>query len=151
MLNWYQKPTFSGRYLNYFSHHPHQQKMVVIFGIIDRATLLSYPNFHKKNLIKPIHILLSNDYSLDLIFKTVNRRLHYLFDNNLNLVSGGIVSSETCSDDGENFFTVSFLPGVTDSISRSLKTLNFKLSYRNLNTLNCFIRVNKRGQTCSDI
>ena len=36
LFNWYQKPSYSGRYLNYFSQHPMSQKIGIIYGLIDR-------------------------------------------------------------------------------------------------------------------
>ena len=33
--NWYHKPTFSGRYLNYVSRHPLCQKVGTIIGLIE--------------------------------------------------------------------------------------------------------------------
>lgn len=31
-FDWFHKPTFSGRYLNYYSHHPECQKRGTIYG-----------------------------------------------------------------------------------------------------------------------
>jgi len=36
-FNWYHKPTFSGRYLNYLSQHPISQKKGTIIGMVDRV------------------------------------------------------------------------------------------------------------------
>ena len=38
--NWYKKPSWSGRYLNYDSHHPFSQRIRLIKGI-DRCIKLS--------------------------------------------------------------------------------------------------------------
>jgi len=51
-FDWYHKPTFSGRYLNYESHHPFCQKRGTVFGLVDRAVLLSHPRFHQKICIQ---------------------------------------------------------------------------------------------------
>ena len=50
ITNWYQKPTFSGRMLNYNSEHPFTHKKGVIFNLVDRAILLSHPSFHRQNI-----------------------------------------------------------------------------------------------------
>ncbi|RLU21129.1 hypothetical protein DMN91_005755 [Ooceraea biroi] len=47
-LDWYHKPTFSGRYLNFFSHHPTSHKRGVIFGLTDKVLQISDPQFHKR-------------------------------------------------------------------------------------------------------
>jgi len=51
LTNWYRKPTFSGRYVNYYSSHPIKYKINTIISLVDRAILLSdnilrkqYPN-----------------------------------------------------------------------------------------------------------
>ncbi|XP_020295370.1 uncharacterized protein LOC109860580 [Pseudomyrmex gracilis] len=143
LLNWYHKPTFSGRYLNFFSQHPLNQKIGIIYGIIDRAVLLSHPSFHNGNLIKAIQILLANDYPLDLIFKTVRRRLHCLFSGKLNVVNGEYNPESERLSGARGYFTLPFVSGTTDSISKSLKRNDFKLSFRILNTLRNFIKVHK--------
>jgi len=146
IFNWYHKQTFSGRYLNFSSHHPIKQKIGVLYGVIDRVILLSHPIFHKENIIKAMHMLLANDYPMDLIFKIFTRRLHYLFKHKLNFVNDETGPTEINRREGEpvpNFITLPFLPGVTESISRSLKKMNFKLSYRNLNSLRSYIKGHK--------
>ncbi|KYN15805.1 hypothetical protein ALC57_11960 [Trachymyrmex cornetzi] len=60
-LDWYHKPTFSGRYLNYFSAHPTSQKKGIIMGMLDRVMLLSDPKFRYKNIKFIINTLLNND------------------------------------------------------------------------------------------
>lgn len=47
-FNWYHKPTFSGRYLNFASHHSLCQKIGTIYSLVDRAFLLSHPKYYKK-------------------------------------------------------------------------------------------------------
>ena len=78
-FDWYHKPTFSGRYLNFNSWHPVSQKRGVVIGLVDRAFLLSHPKFHEKNLELIVNILLDNDYPLDFIFKVIRERLRCLF------------------------------------------------------------------------
>ena len=60
ITNWYKKPTFSGRYLNYNSHHPLSNKIAIIYCLVDRAIKLSHNNFHKIN-ISSIKLLLKNN------------------------------------------------------------------------------------------
>ena len=49
-FDWYHKPTYSGRYLNFLSSHPLSQKRDIIIGMIDRVFLLSDPKYHQKNV-----------------------------------------------------------------------------------------------------
>ena len=48
--NWYQKPSSSGRILNFNSNHHIQLKKNLIFNLIDRAFLLSDKKFHHNNI-----------------------------------------------------------------------------------------------------
>jgi len=70
-FDWYHKPTYSGRYLNYWSQHPLFQKRDTILNLINRAFLLSHSEFHQKNLEFVIKILINNDYPLNVIFKVM--------------------------------------------------------------------------------
>jgi len=79
--NWFRKPTFSGRFLNFYSQHPFAHKKGTILSLIDRMILLSHPEFHKENFDYVIRIFLDNGYSLDLIFSTIRRRLHSMINH----------------------------------------------------------------------
>lgn len=57
-FDWFHKPTFFRRYLNFESQHPLCQKRGTIIGLTDRAFLLSHPRFHKKNMELVVAILL---------------------------------------------------------------------------------------------
>jgi len=75
IFDWFCKPTFSGRFLNYHSHHPYIHKRGTMYSSIDRVILLSHPEFHKSNFDFIINVLLDNGYPLDLIFFSIRRRL----------------------------------------------------------------------------
>jgi len=42
-MDWFHKKTFSGRFLSFHSSHPLCHKIGMIYGLIDRAFLLSHP------------------------------------------------------------------------------------------------------------
>lgn len=74
--NWYRKPTWSGRLINFFSHHPFRQKIGIIYMLVDRAIKLSNEK-HWSNNIKLIKdTLLANQYPPDLINKKISERLN---------------------------------------------------------------------------
>src|SRR5436190_52460 len=71
-FDWFHKPTFSGRFLNFESHHPLCHKIGTAIGLFDRAFLLSHPDFHQKNLenfIHPQKDRLSNKDKMDVVYK----------------------------------------------------------------------------------
>lgn len=78
-------PTFSGRFLNFNSHHSICHKRGVVFGAVDRIVLLSHSQFQQNNLIDTINIFLDNGYPLNFIFSTIQKRLNFHIHNNNNI------------------------------------------------------------------
>ncbi|EFN70004.1 hypothetical protein EAG_04425, partial [Camponotus floridanus] len=68
VTDWYRKPTFSGRFLNFNSHHPIAHKKGIIVSLIDKMLHISHPLFHEKNFHIVIKILIENSYPLNFIF-----------------------------------------------------------------------------------
>ncbi|KYN14005.1 hypothetical protein ALC57_13796 [Trachymyrmex cornetzi] len=140
--DWYHKPTFSGRYINFMSQHPLSQKMGTIMGLVDRAFLLSVPKFHKKNLIFVIETLLCNDYPLDIIFNTINDRLKSL----VNKKTANQQNTDTIMNNVEEiktWFIIPYIRKMTDRFTEIAKNLSVKLAICSLNKLNCFIKAQK--------
>ncbi|RLU15076.1 hypothetical protein DMN91_012963 [Ooceraea biroi] len=75
ITDWYRKPTYSGRYINYFASNPLQHKINVITNLVDRAILLSDERFHDKNIQILNSILIINCYPPEFINKHVRNRL----------------------------------------------------------------------------
>jgi len=73
--NWFRKPTYSGRCLNFFSNHPDRYKVNTINNLVDQAILLSDKSFHQDNLTIVKNILLNNSYPLDLINRKIKERI----------------------------------------------------------------------------
>ena len=65
--NWFKKPTWSGCYLNYESHHLFSQKIGLIQGLVDRCIKLSDIKYWKENLDEIKVMLQLNSYPLPLI------------------------------------------------------------------------------------
>ncbi|XP_071579989.1 uncharacterized protein [Temnothorax nylanderi] len=76
--NWYRKPTFSGRYTNYFSSHPLKYKVNTITSLVDHAVLLSDARYHDSNINLVKKILVNNSFPMDLINKHINNRIKQL-------------------------------------------------------------------------
>lgn len=83
IFDWYQKPSFSGRILNFNSNHPKHQKVAMVYNLVDRAILLSDICFHSKNLKIVEKILTINSYPAHFYKKFIQKRLHYLSDKNI--------------------------------------------------------------------
>lgn len=125
ILNWYHKPIFSSRYLNFLSQHSFKQKIGVIYCILDWAILLSHPRFYERNLTLAIEILLANNYPLDLIFKQFNKRLYYLFNNKLNTTDGETIPLINPLTEEEKKFLLPYIPHLTIGLVKSLRNINY--------------------------
>lgn len=71
LIDWYQKPTFSGRYLNFYSNHSINQKINVVIAMKNRVVKISDPTFLQKNLKILVSIFTNNGYPLSLINKLI--------------------------------------------------------------------------------
>ena len=81
MTDWYIKPTSSGRLINYHSNHPLQQKINIVYNLVDRAVLLSDKKFHRKNLKIVTTLLENNNYPRRFIKQHVYKRFFKIKQN----------------------------------------------------------------------
>ncbi|XP_018337091.1 PREDICTED: uncharacterized protein LOC108745430 [Trachymyrmex septentrionalis] len=153
-FDWYRKPTFLGRFLNFHSNHPLMQKKGIIFSLVDRAFLLSdYDRafllsdgmFHTKNLTSIINILLQNDYPLDFIFDSINQRIKNLIKKRHRVHN--VVTDSDLTNESTSWLTVPFIPLHTEKF----RTLNknksdIRVAFHSPNKMDKYIRVQK--DTC---
>jgi len=134
--NWYRKPTFSGRFLNFHSHHPFTHKRGTILSLVDRVILLSHPRFHQQNFDFVIRVLLENGYPLDVIFSTIRRRLHARCDSN----SRNVLQN----DQNQPFFVIPYVSAIANKFIKFFKNISFtRLAFTCYRKLNTFIKVHK--------
>jgi len=137
-FDWFHKPTFSGRYLNFLSAHPLTHKRGSLMSMVDRAVLLSHPKYHAKNLEFIINTFVQNDYPLEFIFNTINSRLRSLTkkrgtSNNKNYNTGEKI----------HWFTVPYFQNISEKFKNFLVSPDIKLAFYSLNKLDCIIRGHK--------
>ncbi|XP_071642143.1 uncharacterized protein [Temnothorax longispinosus] len=111
-FDWFHKPTFSGRYLNFMSQHPTCQKRGTVIGLIDRVFRLSHPSFHAKNFGLVIEILLNNGYPLDFVFRVLHERLKLLVNYRKDGGNDNMTEKEITP-----FFTIPYVPKITEQFS----------------------------------
>ena len=122
---WYQKPTSSGRLLNFKSHHPIKQKNSVVLGLLFRALKLSHAEYHVENLKKVREILNMNNYPrsfVDVCLKRF-RGLH---------MSYSVVDTTKIQ---ENRFRFPFIKGLSHLITLSFRTTDLRPVFYNLRTV----------------
>jgi len=142
ITDWYHKPTFSGRYINYFSSHPHKYKINTIVNLVDHAILLSNEQFHKKNIELVKRILTNNCFPADLVNRIIKKRLGFLKQNNnqngeLNSNHGHV------KFDIKECITLPYIKDLSDNIKNSLLKVGVKVLYTVPKKLNSLI---KRGK-----
>ena len=141
ITDWYRKPTFSGRYINYFSNHPHKYKINTIVNLVDHAILLSDDRFHHKNINFVKDILANNCFPTKLVNKYLHNRLLQLKNridtNNTN---------DSCPDstfDTRHYIVIPYIKGLSEGIRRTLKNVGLDVLYTIPKKLNSII---KRGK-----
>lgn len=124
LTDWYHKPTFSERFLNYYSEHPVQQKINIINNLKHRSLKLSSPQFHEKNISYIRTILLKNNYPQSLINKI-------LFQNH-NPVVHNHNENQT-----KKYFKIPYINSLSERIKRTIqnKLDNVTIALKSENTL----------------
>jgi len=135
-IDWFHKKTFSGRFLSFFPHHPFCHKKGTIFSLIDRAILLSHPDFHTKNIILVVNILLNNGYPLDFIFNNINVRIKKIISKKIN----NSFNSNSFNNVDRSLIVLSYINNVSEHISTAFNKSEVILSYKCFNRLNKIIK-----------
>lgn len=119
---WCQKPTSSGRLLNFNSYHPLTQKSRVVLGLLYRVLMLSHPSFHEENLKEVRCILESNNYPKSF----VDICLRKFRDHHLN------GEKRMSKNSQENRFRFPFVKGLSRGISLSFRGTDWKPAFYNI-------------------
>lgn len=69
--DWYQKPTASGRYVNFHSFHTMRMKINTVLNLKNRIIKVSHRDFREGNLRKLHKILLQNSFPNNLLKKLI--------------------------------------------------------------------------------
>jgi len=145
-IDWFHKKTFSGRFLSFYSSHPLCHKIGMIYGLINRAFLLSHSKFHQKNIEFVIDLLLENGYPLSLIFKKIYSRLKTLiYNNNKNSTSSNNLdkNKNSSEDTSRKIIVFPYINKLSESIATTIDKSKCIIGYRVLNSLGKFIKVHK--------
>jgi len=118
--NWYRKPTFSGRYINFYSNHPLQYKINTIKNLVDHAILLADAQFHTENLLIVKSILTNNGYPNNIVNREINNRYKFLMYNKLN----GNSNTEPEIEVNRNCtMTIPYICNVSEDVKRILNNM----------------------------
>jgi len=152
LIDWFHKKTYSGRLLSFFSGHPICHKIGMIFGLVDRAFLLSHPSFHRKNLEITIELLIENGYPLNMIFEKIHNRLKTLIykyrkhvpicDNNKKILTQDN-KNENNKENNKKITVFPYIKQLSERVASTIDGSQYIIGYRILNNLGKFIRVHK--------
>lgn len=71
IFDWFQKQSNSGRYINYLSYHPLQQKINTVVAMKNRIEKLCNPKFREKNFKNLYELFLKNNFPKYLMKKLI--------------------------------------------------------------------------------
>jgi len=103
---------------------------------VDKAFLLSHPEFHQKNLEFVIKTLMNNDYPLNVIFKVMIDRVKCLI-NRKTLKLRQSLNGTT------KWFTIPYINTFSGKFRNVIIDMNLKLSFYSVNRLSKFIKIHK--------
>ena len=129
------KPTFSGRFLNFYSHHPLTHKRGIVIGLVDRILALSHPKFHEKNFLYIINLLLDNNYPLDFIFNTIRNRIKFHINKKDK-------SEKLNNNENTKYFIIPYIKNISEKFN-FVKIHDQKIAYTCINKISKFIKTGK--------
>ncbi|XP_044749411.1 uncharacterized protein LOC123310093 [Coccinella septempunctata] len=130
ITDWYQKPTFSGRILNFNSKHHMAQKINIINNLKHRALKLSDNEFHEKNIIKIQTILEKNNYPTKFIKKILNK-------------SEPEHHRPQEEKENQKYFSLTYVENLGEQIKNIFTRLNVNIAFKSDNTIKQFFTKTK--------
>lgn len=113
------------------NRQPIHQKRAIIYGLIDRAILLSDNKFHKTNLQKVYQILINNDYPAKFIKTYCDIRKKYLAEHNYILPRNELLKQHYANLDN---LVIPYQRGLFESLRKILSQYDILAVPKKLNT-----------------
>lgn len=134
ILNWYQKPTSSGRYINYYSSHPNSHKFNTVIAMKNRVTHISDEKFLRDNLNRLVLMFSNNGYPKHILNKLIY---------NSNFFDGPV---DNVVVDPFTYKKIPFVKGLTENIVSQFKSYNnLKIAkYNTFTVAGVFSRIKDR-------
>lgn len=129
----YQKPTNSGRYLNFHSSQHISHKTGVMISLIDRAIYFTSPEFRKNTLDKIKDILTQNCYPSTVINKTIKKRLHRYYNKSK---FKNTHNSKNNENKNIKYISIPYIHILSQQLNKIVKPYNIQFAYKSTNSLN---------------
>lgn len=81
--------------------------------MIDRVLLLSHPTLQQENFKFMTQNLITNDYSLDFIFKIINNKIRNIFITKLNHKKFNLDTNKINEEYNKKFSVLPYISGLT--------------------------------------
>ena len=124
IIDWYQKPSNSGRFLNFFSNHSITQKINLVKGMKNRLNLISHPSLLHKNLNILSKLFQNNGYPKSLVNKI-------LFNNQTQQA----IDTKPKPDSGPKYCKFPYIPQIVSKIKNVFASEHIKLAFYNYHPL----------------
>jgi len=110
----------------------------MIYGLIDRALLLSHPIFQQKNLEMLCDKGIIGQYPLKLIIEKINHRIKYIVKKN----QSHKIERNT-NESQRNLIVLPYIKNISEKINLSIDKSKYLIGYRILSKLTAFIKRHK--------
>ena len=124
---WFQKPTASGRYLNYLSVQPSAFKSNVVHNLARRAYCLSDHQFRAESISKGKQLLIENCYP--------KRLIDSVFDKVLKSITPEGSCHARRREDYSDVICLPYVPLLSENLASMLNSFGFKVVHTNFNNL----------------
>lgn len=119
---WYEKPTNSGRYLNYKSSAPIKFQRNVVSNLARRVINFTNPEDRPRFIKKLKQDLQNNNYPLEFIEKLIKKETYKKYNPGPTQTN-----KKPFLQDKEIVISIPYIKGVTETLQRNLNTHNIKI------------------------
>lgn len=131
---WYNKETWSGRYLNFNSNHPKNQKNSVIIGLTDRAIHLTSPEYRPEILKRVKSILIDNHFPEKTISRITKQRIHLFYNS---------TKKSSSKDPNNKYIAMPYAFGLSEKLKHILSKHNITICHKAHNLIGSLFTVLK--------
>lgn len=123
ILDWYQKPMSSSRFIHFHSDQPINVKINLVLCLKNRILKISHPTLHMTNLIRLRELLLTNSYPRKLLSTL-------LFNVQKNKTGSTNISTSAGISPKLKYASLPYISNLTPELKNILRSDNLKIANR---------------------
>lgn len=143
--DWYQKKTWSGRYLNFLSSLPMTYKKNTVSILTEKILRLSDISLHKKIFKLLTETLLSNGYPRKLVELLIKNARDKLNKNNF------VIEEPNVRKEQNTYVSIPYIQGLTEKIKNVFEKVNITVCGKPTNTLSDHFFSKNKDETVKEI